>query len=241
MAEVESVSSVTGMIKYNLSQMALKNTDYHQDALKSMLPPEKDDVALNLFLQHKGKDITPEELSYETEEKLNHMYRIRSDGYDIAKYQSFELLNSGVRDASDTLKYRETFTINQFVEKVGPHYVLNLSKLSADQMAFTDKQKAERRNDVYIDFPRAYRVTYSLTIPEGYEARGLDAYNQHVDNPYGSTRMEGRVEGDRALITVTKTYKQSFIPKSAWPEVMEFLKPGEKMNYARIVLSKIES
>ncbi len=239
-AELESVSSMTGMVKYDYSTLALRSTDFHHDALKSMLPEGKEDVALKLYQDHR-EEKTPDELAYDIEEKLTHMKWFRSQNLDLVEYSSYDLLNSGVGGAKDSLKFGETFTVANLVEKVGSRYIINLSKIAADQISLTEAEKESRRNDVFMNYPRTYRTTYRMEIPEGYRARVPDDFGHRVDNRYGSLTMDAVVEDGRALITLTKTYKTSFVPREDWNLMLEFLEPAERLNHACIVLDKIES
>lgn len=238
-AQVNVTTVATGIFKYNQSPFALKNVEYYLKAELAMLPEGKEDRLLMRRSAQRGMDESDDVLQHHKQEKLIYMKEIRSEDFDIDEYTDFKLINSGIKSADDSLKYRETYSLNNIVDKVGPNYVLNLSKVVFDQITFTEEEKNDRENDVYIDFPKTYSYTYRITIPEGYIAQGLDAYNELVDTPYGKVEMSAEQVGSEVIVKLTKTYKKTFVPKSDWPKFMEFLEPAMKMNDARLVLKKV--
>ena len=242
-AELVTTTSAIGSPKQELLHMALDRVDTRKDAAMAFTRADRKEEREKLYATHVhnarklGQEIVVDPL-----EKMYQMNEYRKAEYDVAEYTSFELLKSGMVSTHDTLRYRERFTLNGVMERVESHLLVNLGAvLKTDIPVFTDEEKAERRSDAYLPYPKVHRIEYRITIPEGYEARGLENFNHHVYNGYGSMSMESTVEGNEAVVRVELTYHTSFVPKEDWNLLVDILEPWESIGIERIVLSKIES
>ncbi len=237
-ASVDVTSTTTGIFKYDFSRSALQQVEFHEDAQTATLPDGKEDVILEKGRTQRGILSSQEKVEKDPEEKLQMMKKLRSEDFDIDEYTSFEVLDSGVKSAQDSLIYRENYSIKDVIEKAGPSYIINLSKIALDQISFTDEEKAERRNDIYINYPKTYEYFYRINIPEGYKAFGLESFKESVESKYGSVEMNAEEKDNQVVVYLKKVYKESFVPNEEWPTMMEFLEPAMKINDARIVLKK---
>ena len=237
-AVVDATSKATGAFKFDLGKTILSGVDYHEDVIKAMLPEGQSDVMMKSGKIPRGMLNSKDRIEQSEGDKLLEMKNLLSEDFDVEEYTSFKIINSGVVSASDSLIYREHYTIKDVVEKAGPSYVINLSKIAFNQISFTDEEKAERINDIYINYPKTYEYLYHINIPEGYKAYGLDTFKESVDLKYGSVEMHAEEKDNQVVVYLKKVYKESFIPKEEWGAMMEFLGPAMKLNDARIVLKK---
>lgn len=238
-ANIDATSTSTGIFKSELSRTALYGVEFHIDAMEAMLPEGQADVMMAKGKVQRGMQKTASNVEKDSEEKLIMMKKLRSEEYDIDEYTSFELFDSGVKSDNDSLIYTEKYSIIDVVEKAGPSYIINLSKIALDQISFTDEEKLDRINDVYLNYPKTYEYIYRINVPEGYQAFGLESFKESVYSKYGSVEMTAGEKDNQVIVYLKKVYKKSFIPKEEWPAMMEFLEPAMKINDARIVLKKI--
>jgi hypothetical protein len=235
-ATLDLRTSCISTFKYLDSNIALDEVEYHEDASEAMLPSGRPDVMFEKKSAARQQSRSLDAVKADEKVKFDKMKEMRSESFDVDTYLSFELINSGVVSERDSLIYKEKFTVKDVIEKAGPNYIINLSRISFDQVSFTDEEKAKREADIYINYPKTFNYEYRITIPEGYTAAGLDALNQDIDTEYGSVNFSAVQDGSTIRIKLKKVYKDSFIPKEDWGKLMTFLDPASKINDARIVL-----
>lgn len=236
--KVTALTSTSGLFKYYMAPFALADVAFYKDVEQATLPEGQTESLGMKRSAARRKESSEDKVEVDPQKKLNKMKEMRSEDFDIADYTSFELINSGVKSNTDSLKFREKYTINDVVEKVGPNYVINISKIAPDQISFTDQEREHRENDVFINYPKTYEYLYRVRIPEGYKVHGLETFNETAETKYGSVNMRAEQEGDEVIIKLTKAYREVYIPASEWPGMMEFLGPAMKINDARLVLKK---
>ncbi|HKK40660.1 MAG TPA: hypothetical protein VJ949_14660, partial [Cryomorphaceae bacterium] len=232
--------NMTGNQKYYNSKLFLKNTDYHEEAETSMLRRNTEDRYANSGRRERGKKRTIDYVEGKENEKLREMKKLWEDEeFELVSYDSFELINSGVKTSQDTLKVIEEFTVSDLFQKVGPNVVFNIGKIALDQISFTDEEMADRSYDVFFDYPKKLEYKYVIDIPEGYEVKGYEALNVSGESDYGKTKMKAGIVDNQLVIELNKTYMQQYAPKEEWSRVMDFITPAMKINEAKIVFSKI--
>ncbi len=235
-ADVNLRSSCIATFKYQSSYAVLDETEYHLDAASAMLPSGQEDAMFEKRSAARQQERSEKVVEMDKDVKFEKMKKLRSEDFDVDTYKSFELINSGVFSEADSLVYAEGFTIKDVVEKVGPNYVINLQRISFDQVSFTDEEQAKRLNDVYLNYPKTYNYDYRITLPDGFSAVGLENLNQQVDTEYGSVLCSASQKGNVIYIKLNKSYKESFVPKEDWSKLMAFLSPASKINSTKIVL-----
>lgn len=237
-ASVKSTASTLGSFKHDYSYSVLKNTGFHDDAQKAALPEGKEDVMLQNRRAQRGIEKTGAAIEADKDEKLKSMKKTRSSEFDIEEYTAFELVNSGVMSSEDSLIFKEAFTVKNVLEKAGPNYIIDLSKVSIDQASFTDEEKTERVNNIMLDFPKTYEYIYTINVPSGYVPVGLENFDADSSNDFGAVALSASFENGIVKVHLIKSYKKSEASTSDWPSFMEFLEPAMRMNDAKIVLKK---
>lgn len=238
-ASVLVEKKLTGNYKYDNSKLYLRDTDYHLEVETSMLKKGAEDKFGNSGRRERGKSLSIEHVEGREGEKIKAMKKLwEDDGLELVSYDSFELVNTGVKSSEDTLIIKEELTVEDLFQKVGPNIVFNLGKIALDQISFSETEINERNYDVYYNYPKSLWYQYEITVPEGYEVKGFDALNITADNTFGMTEMRASMEGNILAIELNKVYKKQIVPKEDWDKVMEFITPAMKINEAQVVFQK---
>lgn len=161
-------------------------------------------------------------------------------GLEIPEVENynFEIQETGRYNKDDYFIYSEEFDApNVFVKKAGPNYILEIGKIIGGQVEIQDNEK-ERKEDIYMNYPRVYRNKIVLEIPDGYSASGYENLNTKVENETGGFQSSARLEGNTLIVETTKEYKHNYEPNENWPKMIEFLEQARQFTNEKILLKK---
>ncbi|MEO6167133.1 MAG: hypothetical protein ABIO46_11040 [Chitinophagales bacterium] len=89
-----------------------------------------------------------------------------------------------------------------------------------------------------LPLPRTLTYQVTIDLPAGYKAEGLEALNNNVYNLTGSFVSTAKVDGQKLIINVAKTYKTDFVKKEDWLKMVEFLDAAYNFTQKKIVIKK---
>ena len=151
---------------------------------------------------------------------------------------SLVVKNTGRFGKKTALEYEENFTIkNNLIKKAGENYLIEIGKLITAQVEI-DKKEKERKNNVYMIYPRSFDNEITLEIPAGYTIGGLDKLNKKVENETGGFVSSATINGNKLVIKTTKYYKNYFEPNSNWSKMIQFLDAAYQFTQEKILLKK---
>jgi len=101
-----------------------------------------------------------------------------------ADITSFEVTSIGRRD-NPLFSYDVKFSIEGLVKQAGPNYLLDAGLLVSTQREIAEKDRKDRKVDIYSSNPRSYDTAITVHIPEGYTVEGVDKLNMNVQNETG--------------------------------------------------------
>ncbi len=156
---------------------------------------------------------------------------------ELASYDSFELQNDGRYHDNPVLKYNESFTLTDLLQKAGGNYIVEIGRFIGSQVEITEEIE-ERQYDIYMLFARSFLNEIELMIPEGYTVEGIEALNMEVDNDTGSFKSAAKIEGNKLLIETQKVYKNNYEPKGNWSKMIDFLEAAYQFSQQKVVLKK---
>jgi hypothetical protein len=162
-----------------------------------------------------------------------------SDEYDFAiDDHSLTIKNTGRFGKKSALEYDENFTIkNNLIKKAGENYLVEIGKLITSQIEI-DKKEKERKNNIYMIYPRSFENEITLEIPAGYTVAGLDKLNKKVENETGGFVSSAVVTGNKLVIKTNKYYKNYYEPNSNWNKMIQFLDASYQFTQEKVLLKK---
>ncbi len=128
-------------------------------------------------------------------------------------------------------------TAKGLVKKVGPNYVIKAGQILGGQLTL-EEEDMEREVDIYMRYPRTFDYTVTINIPDGYNAVGLDSFNENIINATGSLTASAAETDNKIIIRFTKTYNHNFEKAEDWPLMKEFIIPASSFPSKEILLRK---
>jgi len=237
--KVKRNSSYFGHLKEDEQSSKLKFYDYvYEDYQKYGTEPLIDKVSnkkrqeqyRNEFdaLIKKYKDIQKENLKKGISEEF---------GFEIED-NTLEVKNTGRFGSKEPLVYDEEFTIkNNLIKKAGENYVIEIGKILTSQVELKKKEK-DRKNNVYMPFPRTIDNEIIFEIPSGYTVSGIEKLNKKVTSEAGGFTSTASLSGNKLVIKTSKTYTNYYEPNSNWDKISKFLDAAYQFSQEKILLKK---
>lgn len=159
-------------------------------------------------------------------------------GSKVASYDAFELQQTGLWHEQPALKYKDEFTVEGLLERNGPHLMMPIGKLVGSQVSLK-KEELTRKDDVYMTTARSFKHTITLTVPAGYEVKGLDKLNANVSNATGGFVSTAVLNGNQLTVSVHKYYAHNFEKAADWPQMVAFLEAAYQFTQQKVLFKKL--
>lgn len=156
---------------------------------------------------------------------------------EITDLKDMKLVNLGVRHTSPVFEYASSFKMSGCVKKAGNNYIVDIGKLQGTPLKITEEHR-KRTIDVYMPFARAIETYITINIPDGYSCEGVAALNKLVENETGYFKTEAKVEGNKLVLAVRKSYNRSLEPAANWEKLLAFIDAANDFENAKILLKK---
>ncbi|HMG81390.1 MAG TPA: hypothetical protein VK559_00010 [Ferruginibacter sp.] len=150
---------------------------------------------------------------------------------------SYKINNTGLSIYNPVFDYNEVFTMDNFVKKAGNNFIFEVGRLMGSYTGAA-KKDSERTVDVYMLCARTLTYNFSVAIPDGYTAQGIDVLNKKVGNDIASFESSAKLTGNTLTITVTRIYNNNFEPASNWPKLATVMNAAADFTAQKILLEK---
>ena len=132
--------------------------------------------------------------------------------------------------------------ISSLIEKAGNKVLLKIGNVIGPQVEMYSED--ERQNDIENEFNRGYHREITLTIPDGYQVKNLEALNLNVDMTVGSEtpcffRSSYTVEGKVVKVVIDEQYMKLRFPKSEYEPFRKVVNAAADWNKVVLVLEKV--
>ena len=178
---------------------------------------------------NKLKDTQKENLKKETAEEY---------GFDVEDY-SCDVKSTGRFGSKLPFTCEEKFSIkNNLIKKAGDNYLIEIGKMLTEQVEIEKKEK-DRKNNVYLPFPRSFENEIILEIPAGYTVSGIEKLNKNVVNETGGFTSTSKVEGNKLTVKTLKYYNNYYEPNEKWSKMIDFLDAAYQFTQEKVLLKKV--
>ncbi len=150
---------------------------------------------------------------------------------------SYKIINDGLSVYKPVFEYNETFTMDNFVKKAGNNFIFDIGRLMGSYKKL-DEKETNRTLDVYMPSARKLIYECSVTLPEGYNAKGIEELNKKVENDISSFQTTARLDGNTVTLTITRTYKNNFEPAANWPKLLSVMNAAADFTSLKLLLEK---
>jgi hypothetical protein len=152
---------------------------------------------------------------------------------------SYKINNIGLSYSKPSFEYNETFTIDGLVKKAGNNYVFEVGRLMGNYKKIEEKERI-RTLDVYMPAARTLTYSFSITIPDGYIAKGIEELNKKIENDVASFVSSASSNNNIINITITNTYNNNFEPAINWPKLLTIIDAAADFTNAKLLMEKIK-
>ena len=139
---------------------------------------------------------------------------------DPKAIDTFEIHQPAILDEKSPFEYRSVFSMEDFVQKAGNNYLLEVGKLVGSVDKIEDKER-NRTMDIYGPSPSIYSWNISVNIPAGYHVSGIEELNKTVSNETGSFSCSAATSGSSVIIKVSIKSEHNFYKAVNWPKILE--------------------
>jgi hypothetical protein len=148
------------------------------------------------------------------------------------------IINTGRYGDNTPFSYEEDFVIkNNLIKKAGENYIVEIGKILTGQVEI-DKKEIDRKNNIYMPFPRSFENKIIFEVPTGFKISGIEKLNKNVENATGQFTSSAVLMDNKLVITTKKQYNNYYEPNSNWNEIILFLEAAYQFTQERILLKK---
>lgn len=149
----------------------------------------------------------------------------------------FKIVNYALLNTNEAFEFNSTFVLNNLVKKAGNNYIIDAGKLTGGFLKLEDKDKT-READICMPAARTFSYTLSITVPEGFKAKGVEELNQNKANQTGSFSSSAKLVGNVVTIEVSRVYNNNFEKVENWVAFKDLMDFAADFNDRKILLEK---
>ncbi len=161
-----------------------------------------------------------------------------ADEYQVDTLLHYEVSPFEKTKKSGVLEVNFEFQSSDFLQKAGPHLVLNVGALISSQVALTEEEIKGKDKDIELGFARQFIYDIKIKLPEGYKAQHPDKLAVHKTNDSGTFIADLHQENDMLYIQAKKVYKKEKILAKEWSQLVEMLEAAYNFSQAKLILKK---
>lgn len=150
----------------------------------------------------------------------------------------FSIKSTGRFGSKTPFSYEEIFEIkNNLIKKAGDNIIVEIGKMITSQIEI-DKKEKERKNNIYLPFPRSFENEIIFEIPAGYLVSGIEKLNKKIENETGLFISSAAISGSKLIIKTKKQYNNYYEPNKNWSKMIDFLDGAYQFTQEKILLKK---
>ena len=212
----------TGTQKEYMQEMLVKMEDVDA-AYRRLLSIDKE------FAEEVGKkyadDLQEAFRKGREQEKENYKWEIDFyHGENAKELLDYQMQCLGNRPDSAAFIYNVRYTMDGYIRKAGPNYVLSAGKLIGEQTRIEGKER-KRSADIYMSAPRTFQWNITVNLPAGYKAAG-------------SFTAKAVTENGKLILNILKRYNHKVEPVANWEKLLQIQDASKAYEALSVVLKK---
>ena len=143
-------------------------------------------------------------------------------GENAKELLGYQMQCLGNRPDSAAFIYNVRYTMDGYIRKAGPNYVLSAGRLIGEQTQIEGKER-KRSADIYMSAPRTFQWNITVNLPEGYKAapEGVEKLNVKVENECGAFIAKAVTENGKLILNILKRYNHKTEPAANWEKLLQ--------------------
>jgi uncharacterized protein YnzC (UPF0291/DUF896 family) len=158
-------------------------------------------------------------------------------GVEPKEVMEYGIKDYSIRHNNKAFIYNSTFNMEGWVKKAGNNYIFEAGKLVGTFSKVEEKERA-RKIDIYMPCARSFSYTINITIPDGYKAKGIEAFNKKVSNDVAAFETTASLNGNVLNIICTRAYNHAFEPVANWSKLLEVMDAFYDFTQQKILFEK---
>jgi len=246
---IESVDVFKGLQKRMFNQEAIFRRDYMDEDRQKFDPKyaelkarsnkgKQTRLSKNSQLKKEQKERQEADKIKEDNEARNKVLIAFFEGdYEVNKVHKFEIASDGRMPANPNIIVKENYDVEELIHKAGRNYIFNIGNLIGSQLELAEEDM-KRRTDIYLNYPKQYNYEIEIIIPEGYKVEDVSALNYEIINESGEFVSTAKIEGNKIILTTSKSYKALYSPKENWQNFIDFLEAAFEFSQKKVIIKK---
>ena len=240
--KLKRISNWTGEIKREIQPYILQYVDW-DNAMREYLGIETG-IIQELNQKRSTRKYAEEVQATLDKQKEGMEERMKNEilshhGFEPQSIIAYEIKTPGVTPSNPLLEYEIEYMVDGLVKTAGDNFILDIGKLIGQQLRPTDNDR-ERNIDAYIPSRKMYENEITVTIPDNYKIELTESFDSKTENQYGLFEAMLSVDNNRIKIKTKKIYKEAFIPRDNFPQMLEMLDETNNFYSKSLVLVKKE-
>lgn len=160
-------------------------------------------------------------------------------GENAKELLGYQMQCLGNRPDSAAFIYNVRYTMDGYIRKAGPNYVLSAGRLIGEQTQIEGKER-KRSADIYMSAPRTFQWNITVNLPEGYKAapEGVEKLNVKVENECGAFIAKAVTENGKLILNILKRYNHKIEPAANWEKLLQIQDASKAYEALSVVLKK---
>ena len=160
-------------------------------------------------------------------------------GENAKELLGYQMQCLGNRPDSAAFIYNVRYTMDGYIRKAGPNYVLSAGRLIGEQTQIEGKER-KRSTDIYMSAPRTFQWNITVNLPEGYKAapEGVEKLNVKVENECGAFIAKAVTENGKLVLNILKRYNHKTEPAANWEKLLQIQDASKAYEALSVVLKK---
>ena len=174
------------------------------------------------------------------QEKENYKWEIDFyHGENAKELLDYQMQCLGNRPDSAAFIYNVRYTMDGYIRKAGPNYVLSAGKLIGEQIRIEGKER-KRSADIYMSAPRTFQWNITVNLPAGYKAapEGVEKLNVKVENECGTFTAKAVTENGKLILNILNRYNHKVEPVANWEKLLQIQDASKAYEALSVVLKK---
>lgn len=236
----EAKTSFKGNSRFGVNDLFLSNMEFAQEEealVQSFTKEEQKKSASESRRQRKEEVSKKYDKKEDEKKKIERLKKRVEKSYSVVSYDGYEILKTGRIPKNPVLVVSEKYTISDLVAKAGRNLIVSVGLFPGEYSRIDTSLK--RIYGISYDFPGTYTMEFSMQIPDGYQAEGVEALNTEVSNNTGKFKTTAVVEGKVLKLMVERVYLRAEMPASEWADFVKFINAASDFNQKKLVLKKL--
>lgn len=158
-------------------------------------------------------------------------------GVEAKEVTNYKIENYALRHWEKDFIFSATYAVEDWVKKAGNNYIFEVGKLMGTFKKVDEKERT-RTHDIYMPCARTFEFTFTINVPQGYSAKGIEALNKNIINDAASFISTASLSNNVITVNVKRIYKNAYEPLANWNKLLQAMDVAYDFTNSKILFEK---